>query len=132
MLFRSTGLTCFQYGSGLKPGQSFFEPHARAATFPWQSHALWLYSQMVRWNYVTHQTKHLKIAEQSFRPDLYRAALAPIGVAVPAANSKVEGALKQSTAVGAASQSLFLGPDGFFDKTLFDPDHIEAYIAAQK
>ena len=127
-----TILEAGQSGSGLKPGQSFFEPHARAATFPWQSHALWLYSQMVRWNYVTHQTKHLKIAEQSFRPDLYRAALAPIGVAVPAANSKVEGALKQSTAVGAASQSLFLGPDGFFDETLFDPDHIEAYIAAQK
>src|SRR5690606_12641711 len=26
----------------------FFQPHSRAATFPWQSHALWFYSQMVR------------------------------------------------------------------------------------
>ena len=119
-------------GHKLKTGQSFFEPHGRAATFPWQSHALWLYSQMVRWNYVKHAQRNIPIALQSFRPDLYRAALAPLGIAVPAANSKVEGALKQSTAVGVSAQTLFLGPDGFFDETKFDPDEIEDYIAAQK
>jgi NitT/TauT family transport system ATP-binding protein len=27
---------------------------------------------------------------------------------------------------------LTLGPDGFFDGNLFDPDRIEEYVAAQK
>lgn len=110
----------------------FFQPHDRAATFPWQSHALWFYSQMVRWGYVTHSGAHAEIARRSYRPDIYRAVLAGNGVPVPSANSKVEGALKQKIAVGASSQFLYLGPDGFFDGTVFDPDKLDAYIARQK
>lgn len=119
-------------GSKLKNGLRFYEPIARAATFPWQSHALWLYTQMVRWGHVEHEYENIQIALESFRPDLYRESLAPIGVAVPAANSKVEGALQEMTAVGVSAQSLFLGPDGFFDVKTFDPDKVEAYIADQK
>lgn len=111
---------------------NFFEPHARAATFPWQSHALWFYTQMVRWDYVKHSDAQAELARRSYRPDLYRAALSQIGVPVPAANSKVEGALTQTVAVGASSQPLFLGPDGFFDGAIFDPDKLETYIDGQK
>lgn len=118
-------------GNKLEAGHKFFEPHARAATFPWQSHALWLYTQMVRWGHVAHAAQNVEIVRGSFRPDLYRAALAPQGVAVPAANSKVEGALTAMTAVGVSAQSLYLGPDGFFDGRIFDPDQVDAYIAAQ-
>ncbi|MEP0520198.1 MAG: CmpA/NrtA family ABC transporter substrate-binding protein [Hyphomicrobiales bacterium] len=118
-------------GQTLKDGLNFFEPYARAATFPWQSHALWLYTQMVRWGHVKHKQENIPLALESFRPDLYRESLAHFGVAVPAANSKVEGGLAEMTAVGVSSQSLFLGPDGFFDDTVFDPDRVEAYIAAQ-
>jgi NitT/TauT family transport system ATP-binding protein len=57
--------------------------------------------------------------------------LAPLGVALPGANAKVEGALKAATPVGSAGASLVLGPDGFFDGRLFDPDKIDAYIAAE-
>ena len=32
----------------------FFVPFAKAANFPWKSHALWFYSQMVRWGQVAH------------------------------------------------------------------------------
>ena len=71
------------------------------------------------------------IARETYRPDLYRKALAPLGVALPGANAKVEGALKSATPVGTAGASLILGPDGFFDGALFDPDRIDAYIAAQ-
>jgi len=109
----------------------FFQPHDRAATFPWQSHALWFYSQMVRWGYVTHSADNAEIARRSYRPDIYRAVLSGIGVPVPSANSKVEGALKQKTAVGASSQFLYLGPDGFFDGAIFDPEELDAYIASQ-
>jgi NitT/TauT family transport system ATP-binding protein len=109
----------------------FFVPLAKAATFPWKSHALWLYTQMVRWGQIAHSKANEAIARDTYRPDLYRAALQPLGVALPGANAKVEGALERATPVGSAGASLTLGPDGFFDGGLFDPDRIDAYIAAQ-
>jgi NitT/TauT family transport system ATP-binding protein len=48
------------------------------------------------------------------------------------ANSKVEGALTALTPVGSSGASLVLGPDGFFDGGLFDPDELDSYIASQK
>ena len=109
----------------------FFIPHERAATFPWQSHALWFYSQMVRWGHVQHSAQNAQRAAATYRPDLYRAAIAPLGAPVPAANSKVEGALAQRTPVGAMRGTLTLGPDGFFDGRIFDPGQVDAYIAQQ-
>ncbi|CCB67183.1 CmpA/NrtA family ABC transporter substrate-binding protein [Hyphomicrobium sp. MC1] len=110
----------------------FFVPFAKAATFPWKSHALWFYSQMVRWGQVQHSAEHAKIARETYRPDLYRVALKPSGIALPVANAKVEGALTAPTPVGSSGASLVLGPDGFFDGGLFDPDKLDAYIASQK
>ncbi len=107
----------------------FFLPLARAATFPWKSHALWFYSQMVRWQQVTAGPANEAIARDTYRPDLYRTALKPLGVALPGANAKVEGALRVPTPVGSAGASLTLGPDGFFDGRIFDPDRIDAYLA---
>jgi ABC-type nitrate/sulfonate/bicarbonate transport system substrate-binding protein len=109
----------------------FFVPLSKAATFPWKSHALWFYSQMTRWGQVAHDVANAAIARDTYRPDIYRAALKPLGVALPGANAKVEGALKVATPVGSAGASLTLGPDGFFDDGLFDPDEIDAYIAEQ-
>ena len=48
------------------------------------------------------------------------------------ANAKVEGALQVPTPVGSAGASLVLGPDGFFDGGLFDPDQLDSYIASQR
>lgn len=120
----------------VEPGRTvqvddFFIPFARAATFPWKSHALWFYSQMVRWQQVAHSAANAEIARETYRPDLYRAALKPLGVAMPVANAKVEGALMSPTPVGSAGASLTLGPDGFFDGGTFDPNEIDAYIAQQ-
>lgn len=119
-------------GGETRREDDFFVPFARAAMFPWKSHALWFYSQMVRWGQVAHTRENANIARETYRPDLYRAALQPLGIALPAANAKVEGALKQSTPVGSAGASLTLGPDGFFDGALFDPDRLDEYIATQK
>ena len=110
----------------------FFVPFAKGATFPWKSHALWFYSQMVRWGQVPHMTENERVVRETYRPDLYRAALRPLGIALPVANAKVEGALTAATPVGSSGASLVLGPDGFFDGGLFDPDKIDAYIASQK
>lgn len=111
--------------------KDFFVPFAKAATFPWKSHALWFYTQMVRWGQIRHDKANEAIARETYRPDIYRAALKPLGVALPGANAKVEGALQTETPVGSSGASLTLGPDGFFDGGLFDPDAIDAYIAKQ-
>ena len=107
----------------------FFVPLARAATFPWRSHALWFYSQMARWGQIEASKAGEHIARETYRPDLYRAALGPLGVALPGANAKVEGSLVKATPVGSAGASLVLGPDGFFDGGVFDPDQIARYLS---
>lgn len=114
------------------PVDDFFLTGAKAATFPWQSHALWFYSQMVRWGFCSHSPHNARVARDSYRPDIYRRALRGLGAPLPGANLKVEGALVRPTPVGAANSSLVLGPDGFFDGHIFDPDHIDEYIRSQE
>lgn len=111
--------------------EDFFLPFDKGANFPWKSHALWYYSQMVRWKDVAHTPAHAKIAQDCYQPNLYRTALKPLNVAVPAANAKVDGMLSAPTPVGSDGAGLLLGPDGFFDGRIFDPDMLDAYIAAQ-
>lgn len=122
------------YGSGadVAPAAkraSIFRFAAAAASFPWQSHAVWFYSQMVRWGQTPFREKDAERARRTFRPDIYRAALSPLGVTIPSANSKIEGALEVPTPVGATRGQLVLGPDGFFDGRIFDPDRLLDYIA---
>ncbi|WP_336056730.1 CmpA/NrtA family ABC transporter substrate-binding protein [Nitratireductor sp. CH_MIT9313-5] len=117
-------------GNGKDNG--FFEPFAHAATFPWQSQALWFYTQMVRWGQIEHTPANADRARRCYRPDLYRAALRPLSVPIPAANAKVEGALTKAEPVGATSGALTLGPDGFFDGRIFDPDKLEPYLAEDR
>ncbi len=100
----------------------------RAANFPWVSHALWIYSQMVRWNQCQYSSEAEKIVSQTYRPDIYRQALGPLGVSLPGGSSKVEGALTETTRVPASGGPLSLGPDGFFDSITFDPSDIKTYL----
>lgn len=109
-----------------------FIPHAYAANFPWKSHALWYYSQMVRWGEVAASTENAAMAADCFRPDLYRAALAPIGAAVPSADYKVDGARAAATDIDALNGTLAAGPDLFFDGKIFDPSAVDSYIAGQR
>ncbi|MBX3529664.1 MAG: ABC transporter substrate-binding protein [Rhizobiaceae bacterium] len=118
-------------GETTRKVEDFFLPFGKAANFPWKSHALWFYTQMVRWGDVRHTAANASVARDCYRPDLYRAALKPLGVALPGANAKVEGALTAATPVGSAGASLVLGPDGFFDGRIFDPDALDAYIERQ-
>lgn len=106
----------------------FFIPFAKAATFPWQSHGLWFYTQMIRWGHATASPENETIARQSYRPDIYRRAVEPLGISVPGANLKVEGALTVPSHAGASKSSLILGPDGFFDGRMFDPEMIDDYL----
>lgn len=109
--------------------EDFLSFSHRAATFPWTSHALWFYAQMIRWGQTRHTAAAMQRASDTYRPDIYRAALEPLNVAVPSANAKVEGALAEQVAVGTPRGDLQLGPDAFFDGHIFDPDQVEAYIS---
>jgi NitT/TauT family transport system ATP-binding protein len=103
---------------------------AREATpFPWQSQALWIYSQLVRWRMVEHSPENAMKAAAVFRPDIFRRALAQSDVAMPGASMKVEGAVAAPLSVGSRRGELTLGPDRFFDGRIFDPERIEDYLA---
>lgn len=83
--------------------EEFFIPHAFGAGLPNPDDALWYYSQMVRWGDVQHSPERIAIAARSYRPDLYRDALA--GIVVP---DPVRG--------------------GWFDGVGYDPKQLESYI----
>lgn len=104
--------------------------HREAANFPWRSQGLWIYSQLVRWAMVDPSEEAAQTASGVFRSDIYRRAMAGTTTAMPGASSKVEGALSAPLAVGSARGPLTLGPDRFFDGREFDPNHVDAYIAA--
>jgi hypothetical protein len=61
-----------------------------AATFPWVSHAIWIYEQMVRWRQIERLPEYAATARATYRPDLYRAALAQLDVDIPSTDVKVE------------------------------------------
>jgi NitT/TauT family transport system ATP-binding protein len=100
-----------------------------ATGFPWRSQALWIYSQLVRWRMTDPSPAAERLAAGVFRSDVYRRALGKAGVPMPGASMKLEGALTEGVGVGAHHASLTLGPDRFFDGRIFDPDHIDAYLA---
>lgn len=108
-------------GLRLQPGgeaqhlTDFYLPASQSATFPWVSHALWFYSQMVRWGQVAFDPEHVAQVRATYRPDLYRLALAGTGANIPAVDAKIEG-------------SRQYGPDGFFDDVRFDSDDLPAYL----
>ena len=99
------------------------------AAFPWRSHALWFYSQMVRWGQTTHTPERMRLAADAYRPDVYRAAFAGMDVTLPSANAKVEGALDAARPGGSTTGRLVLARDGFFDGRVFDPSDVPGYIA---
>jgi NitT/TauT family transport system ATP-binding protein len=103
--------------------------HRNAANFPWTSHALWIYSQMLRWGQAQPSAAAEAVVRRVYRTDIYRATLGPAGIPLPGANAKLEGSLGDPLHVGALSGSLLLGPDRFFDGRVFDPDDIAGYLA---
>lgn len=76
------------------------------ATFPWRSHAAWFTEQMIRWRQIDQDTDVCALAEQVYRPDIYRDAVRPLGLGVPDADWKSEGT--------GASQGRFFG-DAVYD-----------------
>lgn len=118
-------------GGTLQQVPDYYIPHAGAANFPWKSHALWYYSQMVRWGEVAASQGNAAIAAASFRPDLYREALRPLSAPLPLADFKTDGEHDAPRDVPAENGPLSMGPDRFFDGAIFDPEALADYIASQ-
>jgi two-component system, oxyanion-binding sensor len=100
----------------------FMFQHREAANFPWVSQAAWLYAQMCAANHVTPDSADYETAQRVFRPDVYRSALGPLGVALPNASAKLEGGIGDPLGVGTTQGRLILGSDSFFDGQSFDPE----------
>jgi len=99
---------------------TFFEA---AATFPWKSQAGWIANRLAGRMGLA-RSEAIDIGRNCFRSDVYRQALQPIGVDLPGASEKVEGALHNPTAVSSTRGQMILGPDHFFDGHIFDPSQI--------
>jgi ABC-type nitrate/sulfonate/bicarbonate transport system substrate-binding protein len=125
-----TGVVALGHHSPAVPLDDFHVSVRQAATFPWVSHALWFYSQMVRWGQTHWSEAGLVAARATYRPDLYRAALAPLDLDLPTLDMKVEGDSAAPVAVPSSKGTLTLGPWGFVDGRTFDPSDLPAYLRA--
>jgi two-component system, oxyanion-binding sensor len=118
------------FAKGYEPRHipDFMFQHREAANFPWASQAAWLYAQMCMAGHVEADDADYATAQAVFRPDIYRAALRPLGVPLPGASAKLEGGISESQGVGTTQGRLILGPDRFFDGRSFDPEYLSDYL----
>lgn len=107
----------------LRQVPQFIEFSAGAAQFPWRSQAVWMASRLAA-RLGLDPSEAARTARVAYRADLYRETFAPLGVDLPGASEKLEGALEDRTAVASSLGRLYLGPDSFFDGRIFDPTHI--------
>jgi NitT/TauT family transport system ATP-binding protein len=98
----------------------FLEFYGGAANFPWRSQAAWIASNIAA-RVGLDREQAIRTAMGCYRSDLYRQNLTDLGLDMPGASSKMEGALGEPTAVASAKGSIILGPDAFFDGSIFDP-----------
>ncbi|MGR9344650.1 CmpA/NrtA family ABC transporter substrate-binding protein [Rhizobium leguminosarum] len=91
----------------------YFMFHSGFANYPRPSHALWIYSQMIRWGQAEVSLNMARAAASAYRPDLYRTALGD-GNAPDDADIRIEG-----------------GDEGdrFMDGHVFDPARLPDYVA---
>jgi NitT/TauT family transport system ATP-binding protein len=91
---------------------NYFKFHAGFANYPRPSHALWIYSQMIRWGQAKLGLNLARAAASAYRPDLYRAALGESSTPGDA-DMRIEGADDH---------------DRFMDGHVFDPSNLQDYI----
>jgi nitrate/nitrite transport system substrate-binding protein len=102
--------------------------HRYAASFPWRSHAVWFLTQMRRWGQIGSEVDIAAAAEAAYRPDLFRAAAAELGVAAPLVDEKVEGFHAKPWTLDEATAPIAMAPDLFFDGRTFDAAQPERYV----
>jgi nitrate/nitrite transport system substrate-binding protein len=124
-------LGTFQYHPDQEPQKfpDFNVFHRYAANFPWRSQAAWFLSQMLRWGDIEAAIAIRAVAQQVYRPDLYRQAAAALGIASPQLDEKTEGIHAMPWTLTEATSSIFMGTDQFLDGKSYDPQHLMDYLA---
>lgn len=89
----------------------YFKFHREFANYPKPGHALWIYSQMIRWGQAELSEQGLRSAASAYRPGLYRAALGT-------------GPTEEDFGMEGLDAS-----DRFMDGHVFDPSDISGYVA---
>ena len=110
-------------GGAIKPENvSSFYRHA--ATFPWRSHALWLLQEMRRWRLIDSSLDIPALAARVYRPDIYRSAVALLGVPAPLADMKTEGTHSTAWELDASPVPITMGADLLCDGAVFTPHRL--------
>ncbi|HYE36507.1 CmpA/NrtA family ABC transporter substrate-binding protein [Methylocaldum sp.] len=126
-----TGSFHYQIDAAPTPLPDFNVFFRYAATFPWRSHAVWFITQMYRWGQLRAPIDMRKLAEEVYRPDLYREAAQALGLPCPTLDYKTEGQHDEPWTLREASEPLTLGADRFLDGLVFDPfrpmDYLERF-----
>ncbi len=122
----------FQYAANEMPRAlpDFNVFYRYAANFPWRSHALWFISQMVRWGQVTEVVDMRAVAEEVYRPDIFRDAAEALGLLCPSIDYKLEGRHDSNWKLHEGNGSLLMGSDRFLDGRSFDPSNPLDYLRA--
>lgn len=102
--------------------------HRYAAGFPWRSHAIWIMTQMLRWQQLDGARDLAAAAREIYRPDIYRQAAQAVGVDYPLQDYKTEGQNSAPWTLADASGDIAMGPDLFLDGRIFDPQDTDGYI----
>jgi NitT/TauT family transport system ATP-binding protein/nitrate/nitrite transport system substrate-binding protein len=105
-------------GSVTSRNQSLF--FRGATTFPFRSHARWFLQQMERWQLLAPGLDHRELASTIYRPDIYRAAIAPLGLSLPRYDMKQEGGHTRHWVLDADPHPIEMEPDSFCDAAVFD------------
>ena len=95
-----------------------------AAAFPWRSHAMWFLEQMARWGLCDPRCDFRAVSSRIYRPDLFRAAAASLGISAPAADAKREGVHAQPWTTEGSFSGIGMAADLFCDGAAFDPEAI--------
>lgn len=120
----------FQYARHLepKPMPDFNVFHRYSANYPWVSHAQWFISQMIRWGQIEEVLSISETAAKVYRPDIYRNAVAQLGINHPSTFVKEEGIHDRSWLLTTNESTTNMGPDKFFDNNQFNPASVVEYI----
>ncbi len=93
--------------------------HRHAATFPWRSHGHWMHGQMARWGLMGGEASLRAAVAAIYRPDIYAAALGPVGASIPTFDVKPEGGHAGAWSVPALPAPIAMESDLFCDGAVF-------------
>lgn len=88
-------------------GDGFLSFCANGATLPRRDHAAWFLAQMIRWGQAKLTAANIEAVRDSYRPDLFEAALSSMGLKPPLIPARA---------------------DDLFDGTPFDPERVAEYV----